>query len=84
MAENKTPEVHELLFVKDKGWGIRRKGSEKIIKYFKTKVEATEYLVQVSENQGTSVIIRLKNGKFQKFDSAMMALSYAKTSKEDD
>ncbi|MCQ2397853.1 MAG: DUF2188 domain-containing protein [Sphaerochaetaceae bacterium] len=77
-------DCHELLFVKDKGWGVRRLGSSKIIKYFPTKVEATEYIVQVSQNNNTSVVIHLKNGKFQKFESAMMALSYAKAAKETD
>jgi hypothetical protein len=82
--EKEVKEVHELLFVEGKGWGVRRQGSDKIIKYFKTKLEATEYIVKVSGNQGTKVVIRLKNGKFQKFDNAMRALSYAKTSKESD
>ena len=82
--QKEVKEVHELLFVEGKGWGVRRQGSEKIIKYFKTKLEATEYIVKVSGNQGTKVVIRLKNGKFQKFDNAMRALSYAKTSKESD
>ena len=76
-------DVHELTFYEGKGWGVKRQGSEKIIKYFKTKVEATEYIVKVSGNQKTSVVIRLKNGKFQKFDNAVRALSYAKESKED-
>ena len=82
--EKEVKEVHELLFVEGKGWGVRHQGSDKIIKYFKTKLEATEYIVKVSGNQGTKVVIRLKNGKFQKFDNAMRALSYAKTSKESD
>ena len=77
-------EVHELAFFEGKGWGVKRQGSEKVIKYFKTKIEATEYIVKVSGNQGTKVVIRLKNGKFQKFDNALRALSYAKTSKEED
>lgn len=77
-------DVHELSFVAGKGWAVKRQGSDKVIKYFKTKVEATEYIVKVSENRKTSVSIKLKNGKYQKFDNAMMALSYAKTSKEDD
>ncbi len=86
MAEEKkeVKEVHELLFVDGKGWGIRRQGSDKIIKYFKTKLEATEYLVKVAGNQGTKVVVRLKNGKFQKFENAMRALSHAKSAKEDD
>lgn len=77
-------DIHTLSFVAGKGWAVKRQGSDKVIKYFKTKIEATEYVVQVSANQKTSVIIRLKNGKFQKFDNAMRALSYAKESKEDD
>lgn len=82
--EKEVKEVHELLFVEGKGWGVRRQGSDKIIKYFKTKLEATEYIVKVSGNQGTKVVIRLKNGKFQKFDNAMKALSSAKSSKDKD
>ena len=83
-AAKETKEVHELVFIEGKGWGVRRQGSDKIIKYFKTKLEGTEYIMKVSGNQGTKVVIRLKNGKFQKFDNAMRALSYAKTAKEED
>lgn len=75
-------EVHELAWVEGKGWAVKRQGSDKVIKYFKTKVEGTEYIVKVSGNQGTRVVIKLKNGKYQKFDNALRALSYAKTSKE--
>lgn len=77
-------DVHELIFKEGKGWGVRRQGSDKFIKFFKTKVEATEYIVKVSGSQGTKVIVRLKNGKFQKFDNAMKALSSAKSSKDKD
>lgn len=77
-------DVHELSFVAGKGWAVKRQGSDKVIKYFKTKYEATEYIVQISGNQKTSVVIHLKNGKFQKFDNAIKALSYAKTAKEDE
>ncbi len=82
-AKKEPKDVHELLWVQEKGWGVKRQGSEKVIKYFKTKLEATEYIVQVSGNQGTRVVIHLKNGKFQKFDNAMRALSYAKEDKEE-
>ena len=77
-------DVHELSFVEGKGWAVKRQGSDKVIKYFKTKVEATEYIVRVAGNQGTRVVIKLKNGKYQKFDNAMRALSYAKDSKDPD
>jgi len=75
---------HTLSFVEGKGWAVKRQSSEKVIKYFKTKIEATEYLVKISENLGTNVVIRLKNGKFQKFENAVRALNYAKSAKEDE
>lgn len=83
-VKKEVKDVHTLSFVAGKGWAVKRQGSDKVIKYFKTKFEATEYIVQVSGNQKTSVVIRLKNGKFQKFDNAMKALSYAKSAKEDE
>ena len=83
MADKEVKDVHELNFYEGKGWGVKRQNSDKVIKYFKTKIEATESLVKVSENQKTTVVIHLKNGKYQKFDNAMRALSYAKTAKED-
>lgn len=83
--EKKGPRnVHELSYVNGKGWAVKRQGSEKVIKYFKTKLEATEYIVKISENTGTTVVFKLKNGKYQKYESAMRALSYAKSSGEDD
>ena len=96
MAENKTDatleekekkepkDVHELLWVEGKGWAVKRQSSEKVIKYFKTKLEATEYILKVSGNQKNRVVVHLKNGKFQKFDNAVRALAYAKDSGEDD
>ncbi len=77
-------DIHELSYVEGKGWGVKRQGSTKVIKYFKTKLEAVEYVIKVSENQKTRVVIHLKNGKFQKFDNAVRALNYAKTSSEDE
>ena len=77
-------DVHTLSYVPDKGWAVKRQGSTKVIKYFPTKLEAVEYLVKVSGKQNTRVVIRLKNGKFQKFDNAVRALNYSKTSKDDD
>ena len=84
MAEKEMKDVHELLYVAEKGWAVMRQSSEKVIKYFKTKVEATEYIVKISGNLGTKVVIHLKNGKYQKFESAVRALSYAKTSSEEE
>lgn len=83
-AKKEVRDVHELSFVAGKGWAVKRQSSDKVIKYFKTKVEATEYIVKISENTKTSVVIKLKNGKYQKFENAMRALSYAKEKGEDD
>ncbi len=83
-AEKEVKDIHELSFVEGKGWGVKRQGSTKVIKYFKTKLEAVEYIIKVSENQKTRVVIHLKNGKFQKFDNAVRALAYAKTSSEEE
>lgn len=82
--EKEVKDIHELSFVEGKGWGVKRQGSTKVIKYFKTKLEAVEYIIKVSENQKTRVVIHLKNGKFQKFDNATRALAYAKTSSEEE
>ena len=82
--EKEVKEVHELSWTEGKGWGVKRQGSDKVIKYFKTKIEGTEYIVKVAGNQGTRVVIKLKNGKYQKFDNAMRALSYAKDTKDSD
>lgn len=85
MSEEKNERrIHELAHVEGKGWSVKYQGSDKVIKYFKTKLEATEYIVKISENTDTAVVFKLKNGKYQRFDSAMMALSYAKSSKEDE
>ncbi|MCR5732379.1 MAG: DUF2188 domain-containing protein [Sphaerochaetaceae bacterium] len=82
--EEKKSNTHELFYSAGKGWGLRRKGSEKTIKYYKTKLEGVEAIVRISDNQKTSVSIRLKNGKFQKFDNAVRALNYVKVAGEED
>ena len=84
VEKKEVKDVHELSFVEGKGWAVKRQGSDKVIKYFKTKIEGTEYIVKVAGNQGTRVVIKLKNGKYQKFDNAMRALSYAKETKDPD
>ncbi len=83
-AKKEAAGTHELSYTAGKGWGLKRKGSDKTIKFYKTKLEGIEAIVKVSGNQGTNVVIRLKNGKFQKFDNAVRALNYVKKSGEDD
>ncbi len=81
--ENEVKDVHILAWTAGKGWGIKREGSDKVIKYYKTKVEGLEAIMKMSENQKTRVVIHLKNGKFQKFDNAMRALASAKENPDD-
>lgn len=83
-AKKEVRDVHEVSYVAGKGWSVKRQNSAKVIKYFNTKIEATEYVVKVAGNVGTNVVIKLKNGKYQKFENAMRALKYAQTSKEPD
>ena len=79
MSVNEVKDIHILAYTEGKGWAVKREGSEKVIKYFKTKIEGLEYITKVSENQKTRVVVHLKNGKFQKFDNAMRALSQARS-----
>ena len=57
-VKKEVKDVHELIWVEGKGWAVKRQCSEKVIKYFKTKLEATEYILKVSGNQNTRVVIR--------------------------
>jgi len=82
-AKKEVKNVHELSWVEGKGWAVKRQSSDKVIKYFKTKLEGIEYILKVSENTKTNVVIKLKNGKFQKFDNATRALKYAKENKDE-
>ncbi len=81
--KNEPKNIHEISYVDEKGWAVKRQSSSKVIKYFPTKLEAMEYVLKVSENQKTHVVVHLKNGKFQKFENAVRALNYAKESPDD-
>lgn len=48
------------------GWQVKREGSEKATKIFRTKAEAEEFAKQLAKNQGTEVVRQKKDGKFQK------------------
>ncbi len=55
----------------DRMWQVKRRGSDRAIKLFFTKAEAAEYVKQLSENQGITVVVRpskgKNKGKIQKF-----------------
>lgn len=77
-------DIHELTYVSGKGWAVKRQGSTKVIKYFRTKLEAVQYILKISESRKTSVVIHLKNGKYQKFENATRALNYLKENNDND
>lgn len=51
-----------------KEWRVRRSGSRKTIKHFKTQVEAIEYAEHLAEQAGSSIVIHKMDGKIRKQD----------------
>lgn len=47
-------------------WRVRRSGSDKTIKYFKTQKEAIDYAKTLAKNQDTDIVIHKKDGKIRK------------------
>lgn len=47
-------------------WVVKKTGSARASKRFKTKAEALEYAEKLSENNGASLRVHKKDGKFQK------------------
>lgn len=70
-AKKEVANVHQVLHTTDGRWAVKRKNSEKVIKYFTTKKEALEYVTKVCENQDTKLMVQKKNGAFQKLSNAL-------------
>ncbi|MFP4177624.1 MAG: DUF2188 domain-containing protein [Acholeplasmataceae bacterium] len=51
-----------------KEWRIRKEGSDKTIKYFKTQREAIDYAEDLAKRQGSSVVIHKVDGTLRKQD----------------
>lgn len=49
-----------------KQWRVRKSGSAKTIKYFKTQKEAIEYAEDLAEKAGTSIVIHKVDGHIRK------------------
>lgn len=47
-------------------WRVRRSGSDKTIKYFKTQKEAIDYAKTLAKNQDTDIVIHKRDGKIRK------------------
>lgn len=50
----------------DQKWAVKKEGSDKATRLFRTKAEAEEYARGIAEKQGTRVVRQKKDGKFQK------------------
>ncbi len=51
-----------------KEWRVRKEGSTKTIKFFKTQAEAIEYAKDLAENQDSSIVIHKLDGTVRKQD----------------
>jgi uncharacterized protein YdaT len=51
-----------------KEWRIRKEGSNKTIKYFKTQKQAIDYAEELAQNQGSSIVIHKVDGSLRKQD----------------
>lgn len=49
-------------------WRVRKEGSTKTIKYFKTQKEAIAFAEKLAENQDSSIVIHKKDGSIRKQD----------------
>lgn len=49
-------------------WRVRKQGSRKTIKYFKTQAEAIAYAETLAENNDTSIVIHKRDGSIRKQD----------------
>lgn len=49
-----------------KQWRVRKSGSDKTIKYFKTQKEAIDYAKTLAKNQDSDIVIHKTDGKIRK------------------
>ncbi len=49
-----------------KQWRVRKSGSEKTIKYFRTQKEAIDYAKNLASNADTDIVIHKTDGKIRK------------------
>ncbi len=49
-----------------KQWRVRKSGSDKTIKYFKTQKEAIDYAKQLADNNDASIVIHKEDGSIRK------------------
>lgn len=60
---------HHVVPNPDGGWDVKKAGSERASKHCDTKQEAVKEGREISQNQGTELVIHGKDGKIQQKDS---------------
>ncbi len=53
----------------ERGWDVKKSGAKKATKHFDKKSDAEKFGREVSQNQGSELIVHGKNGKIQRSDS---------------
>ena len=51
------------------GWDSKKGGGSKAIKHFDRKKDATDFTREISQNQGSELVIHGRDGKIQQSDS---------------
>lgn len=62
MADNNTKVYHVLKRASDNLWTVKIAGGSKVIKTFKTKAEAEEYVDKMAKNQNATVLTHASKG----------------------
>ena len=60
---------HHVVHNSNGGWDVKRNGSQRSSGHFETKEEAVTAGRQISQNQGTELVIHGMNGRIQSSDS---------------
>ena len=63
------PGSHHVVSNPNGGWAVRRDGATRSSGNFETQQEAIDFGRKISQNQGTELYIRGRDGKIQKKDS---------------
>jgi hypothetical protein len=66
MTKRKT---HHVVPNSEGGWDVRKGGGQRALKHFKRKDEAEAFARQVSQNQGSELVVHGKDGRIQRTDS---------------
>jgi len=61
--------THHVVPNHNSGWDVKVGGGERAIKHFETKQPAVDLARQISNNQGSELVIHNKNGQIGQKDS---------------